>query len=128
MILLFQILFSFFVLTAIFSVLKKFKESLLGPKGAFFWILFWLIATVAVWWPNSTTIIANNLGIGRGTDFVIYVAIAVMFYLIFKLHVKLESVGRDITKVTREKPWKRIKNYENCAHCLYISSLLWWHG
>lgn len=99
----FQILFSIFALLTIVSVINKKHQGILGPKGASFWVLFWLIASVAVWWPNSTTLIANAFGIGRGTDFVLYIAVAVLFYLVFKLHIKLESVGRDITKVVRKK-------------------------
>ncbi len=103
MLIIFQILFLIFALFAITNVVRRKKEGLLGPKGVVFWVLFWVVATVAVWWPNSTTVLANAFGIGRGTDFVLYIAIAVLFYLMFKLHVKLESVGRDITKVVREK-------------------------
>ncbi|MFZ2189770.1 MAG: DUF2304 family protein [Candidatus Magasanikiibacteriota bacterium] len=103
MIILFQILFTLFVLFAIVSVAKRKQEGLLGPKGLIFWLLFWVLAIVAVLWPNSTTIVANYLGIGRGTDFVIYVALVIIFYLLFKLHIKLESVGRDITKVVRKE-------------------------
>lgn len=103
MLLIFQILFSIFVLFAVANVVKRKQEELLGPKGMFFWIMFWLIASVAVWWPNSTTLLANTFGIGRGTDFILYIAVAVLFYLVFKLHIKLESVGRDVTKVVRGK-------------------------
>ena len=57
---------------------------------------------MAFWWPNGTTILANNLGIGRGADLILYISIVILFYLVFKLHVKLESVGRDIAKVVRQ--------------------------
>ena len=103
MLVIFQILFSFFALFAITNVVRRKKEGLLGPKGAFFWILFWLAAAVAVWWPNSATILANTFGIGRGSDFVLYISLVIIFYILFKLNVKLESVGRDITKVVRKK-------------------------
>lgn len=103
MLILFQILFVLFVLFAITNVIRRKKEGLLGPKGVVFWVVFWLLSIVAVLWPDSTTQIANLLGIGRGTDFVIYVALVIIFYLLFKLHVKLESVGRDITKVVRRE-------------------------
>lgn len=109
MLLIFQILFSVFALFAIINVVKRKQEGLLGSKGAIFWILFWIIVSLAVWWPNSTTLLANTFGIGRGTDFVLYIAIAVLFYLVFKLHIKLESVGRDITKVVREKAIEETK-------------------
>lgn len=100
---LFQILFTLFSLYAIFNVWKKKKEGQLGSRGAGFWILFWLSAIVAVLWPNSTTILANKLGIGRGSDLVLYISIVIIFFLIFKLHLKIEAVSRDITKVVRKE-------------------------
>ena len=103
MLFLFQSLFILFALFAIWSVVKKKQEGLLGPMGMLFWVLFWLIASIAVWWPDSTTLLANTFGIGRGTDFILYIAIAVLFYLVFKLHIKLESIGRDVTKVVRKE-------------------------
>lgn len=113
MIILFQILFLLFVLFAIFSVIRRKKEGTLGPKGTLFWILFWVIAAAAVLWPNSTTVIANYLGIGRGTDLVVYTSLAIMFFILFKLHVKIESVGRDITSVVRRDAILQSKNNED---------------
>lgn len=102
MLILFQILFILFSLFAIFSVWKKKQEGLLGPKGVFFWLLFWVLAVVAVVWPDSTSLLASKFGIGRGTDLVFYFAFIILFYIIFRLHIKIESVGRDITKVVRK--------------------------
>ncbi len=97
----FQILFLIFSTFAIGNVVLRRREGALGPKGMIFWILFWLAADVAMVWPNSTTVIANRLGIGRGADLVVYVALAALFFLLFKLHIKIESVGRDVTRVVR---------------------------
>jgi len=114
MIIIFQILFLIFTLFAIVLVVKRKKAGEIGKKGAFFWVLFWLTALVAVWWPNSTSILANYLGIGRGTDFVLYISLIVIFYLLFRLHVKIESIGRDITKVVRKEALDN--TYENSTH------------
>ena len=103
MLILFQFLFTVGALLAIISVIKKKKEGRFGVKGMLFWVLFWLSAIVAVLWPDSTTVLANRFGIGRGTDFVLYISVAVIFYLIFKLHIKIESISRDITKVVRKE-------------------------
>lgn len=85
------------------SVFKKFRVGDLSRRGAAFWTLFWIAALGAVLWPHGTTILANLFGIGRGTDFVLYVAIAVIFMILFRLHIKTEQINRDITKVVREK-------------------------
>ena len=102
MLVLFQVLFTVFALVAIVSVIKKKKAGQFGAKGMIFWVLFWFLAIIAVMWPDSTTILANRFGIGRGTDFILYVSVAVIFYLIFKLHIKIEAISRDITKIVRK--------------------------
>lgn len=102
----FQILFSLFALFAIISVYSKKRSGLLSIGAVIFWTLFWLLAVVFVWLPNALTIVANTFGIGRGTDLVLYVALAVIFYILFRLNVKLELMNRDITKVVRDKTLK----------------------
>ncbi len=106
MLVLFQILFSLFALFAIISVYSKKRSGLLSIGGAMFWIVFWLLADVFVWWPNSTVRLANFFGIGRGSDLVLYVSLAVVFFILFRLSVKIEGLNRDITKVVREKSLK----------------------
>jgi len=102
----FQILFSTFTLFALISVWGRKKIGLLGNKAVFFWLFFWLLALVFVWWPNSTTILANKFGIGRGADLVLYASLVVIFYILFRLNVKLEGINRDITKIVRDKTLK----------------------
>ncbi len=102
MLFIFQALFVLFVLFAISSVVRKKKDGLLGPKGAIFWVLFWVLAAILVLLPDSTVVLANYLGIGRGADLVLYVSLAVIFYILFRLHVKIESISRDLTKVVRK--------------------------
>ena len=102
MLIIFQALFVLFVLFILFSVWQKRKEGLLGPKGMVFWIIFWLAVGTVVVWPNIVQKIADNFGIGRGADFVIYISIAVIFYLLFKLHVKVEGLRRDLTVIARK--------------------------
>lgn len=103
MLFIFQLLFSLFALFAVASVYAKKHSGLLGVGSAIFWIFFWLIAIIFVWWPNALTVVANSLGIGRGTDLVLYVALAVVFYLLFRLSVRLEFINRDLTKVIRDR-------------------------
>jgi len=102
MLITFQILLVLFALFAIINVVRKYKEGLLGPKGALFWVLFWISVGVVVVWPNNAQKIADHIGIGRGADLVIYVSVAVIFYLLFRLNVKLEGLKRDLTKVVRD--------------------------
>lgn len=103
MIILFQILFLLLCLVALASIFKRRKKQEIPTAEAVFWILFWLAGLVVVWWPDSAARLASIFGIGRGADFIIYISVAALFYLLFRLHLKIESLSRDITIVTREK-------------------------
>ena len=103
MLIIFQILFILFALFTVFGVWKRKRDGQISARAAWFWSLFWAAAIVAVLWPESTTLLANQLGIGRGADLIIYISIAVIFYLLFRLHIKIESINRDITKVVRKE-------------------------
>lgn len=109
MLLVFQILFAVFAISAVLSVLKKRKEGLLGKRGASFWSVFWLVAIVVVFIPETASVLAVKLGIGRGSDLVIYVSTALIFYLLFRLNVKVEGLARGLTKVTREDAIKNVE-------------------
>ncbi|OGH69552.1 MAG: hypothetical protein A3C90_00355 [Candidatus Magasanikbacteria bacterium RIFCSPHIGHO2_02_FULL_51_14] len=109
MIILFQSLFIIFALVAVGSVIRRSKDDMLGPKAMIFWILFWLAAIVVVLWPESASKIAEFFGIGRGADLVVYASLAIVFYLLFKLNVKLDSLNRDITKVVRKNALEKSK-------------------
>ena len=50
--------------------------------------------------------LANRLGIGRGSDLVIYISIAVLFFLLFRVHIAIERVNREVTKVVRDRALK----------------------
>ncbi|MEK7084676.1 MAG: DUF2304 family protein [Patescibacteria group bacterium] len=103
MLLLFQLLFSLFALIAIVGVIHRRKDGLLSFRGMCFWILFWCLAAVIVVWPEITSRLAEIFGIQRGVDVVLYVAVTVIFYVLFRLHIKLEAMNRDVTKVVRKE-------------------------
>lgn len=97
-----QILISIFALFAISRLVLKFKKTELRISKFFIWLIFWLAVGVVVWIPDATNMAANFLGIGRGADLVFYLSIILIFYLIFRIYIKIEKVEKDITKVVRK--------------------------
>ena len=96
-----QILSSIFVLFALWRVIAKFRRSELRPGEFIIWLVFWLCLGVAFFVPQQLTKLANLLGIGRGADLVLYLAVVVVFYLMFRIFARLEKMERGITKVVR---------------------------
>jgi hypothetical protein len=101
MIILFQLVISLIALMAIVNIWMRVKEQVLTPQAAFFWTFVWSGAMLIVFFPDSTFRFSRLFGIGRGADFVIYLAVALLFIVIFRLELKIERMNRDITKVVR---------------------------
>ncbi len=97
-----QILLLVFLLFAFSRVVLRYREGTI-PLGMFlFWVGIWALATLSIIRPDFTTYLARKAGIGRGADAVIYAALIVAFYLIFRITVTIENLRQDITKVIRE--------------------------
>ena len=97
-----QILLVIFLLFAFTRVIFRYREGSI-PFGMFlFWTGIWALASVGIIVPDFTTFVAQKIGIGRGSDAVIYASLIVIFYLLFRLMVAIESLRHQITKVIRE--------------------------
>lgn len=113
MLIIFKLLFILFSLFAIYSIWKRRQDNFLGIKGSLFWCVFWIGADMIVLWPETSSILAAKFGIGRGADFIVYIAIALIFFLLFKLHVKIESVSRDVTELVRKQALKEVNERDS---------------
>jgi len=91
-----------FALFAISRAIIQFRQGRL-PIGWFaFWLLFWILVGITVTLPQVTDIAARLVGVGRGVDFVIYLSLIGLFYLVFRLFIKIEDVEREITRLVRK--------------------------
>lgn len=72
------------------------------PRVGLAWGLLWIAAAVAIAKPELTATIARALGIGRGTDLVLYFAILFMIFGFFAVYVRLRRIESEMTKVVRE--------------------------
>lgn len=106
----FQAVFLLFSLFAIWSVYRRYQDQTLGWRGVAFWTLFWVGVVGVILYPESSQYIADTLGIGRGADLILYSGMAVIFFVLFRLHIKLEGLKRDITKVARQEALRAEKN------------------
>lgn len=105
-----QIIIILFLLYALYRTIGKFREGKVRWGWFGFWILFWLSAGVVVLLPETTNRLADLVGVTRGVDLVIYFAIIVISYLVFRILIKIESLEQEITKVVREEALRNSKN------------------
>ena len=66
------------------------------------WSVVWLVAAVAIAWPESTALVAHVLGIGRGADFVLYCFVVLMLVGFFAIYMRFRRLEAHITLLTRQ--------------------------
>ncbi|MFH2063372.1 MAG: DUF2304 family protein [bacterium] len=97
-----QITIIAFALFAAWRTVSRFRAGELGRLHLALWLLLWLAVGVAVALPQAASWLAGLAGVGRGVDMVIYLSVVVLFYLVFRLFVRLEKAEHDITLLVRE--------------------------
>lgn len=97
-----QILLSIFLVFAVSRVYLQAQKGGLHFGELLFWGSLFSVAIVGVFDPKFTNFLAEQLGIGRGVDVVLYISVVLLFYLIFRTNVMLEDTRHEITKLVRE--------------------------
>ncbi len=100
--LLIQALIVMFALFAATRVLARFRGGAIGLSECLLWAGFWGSVAVVVLMPPVTQRFAHLLGVGRGVDAVFYVTLVALFYLVFRLHLRIRGVEQEITRLVRK--------------------------
>ena len=98
-----QIVLIAFAAFAISRVVLRFRRGGMPLWQLAAWTFFWAMAIVVVLRPETASALARVLGVGRGADVIVYLAVVAAFYLIFRLFAKLEDVERQITRLVRDE-------------------------
>jgi len=80
----------------------RFKDGGVRLGSFLFWNGIWSFGVFVIFFPGSLTYFAKMFGIGRGSDFALYGAVAVLFYLVFRVSVMHENMRNEISKLVRE--------------------------
>lgn len=97
-----QIVLILFFVFALFKTVLRFKVREISLSQFIFWIIFWICAGIVVYRPNLTATLAKFLGVGRGVDAILYLAIAGLFFIIFRIWVRLDKMEKNITRLVRQ--------------------------
>ena len=97
-----QILLPLFFISALVKAVGRYKKGDITVSMMVLWILVWVAGIFIVLNPNSTFYVARFLGVTRGADAVVYIALAVLFFVVFRLVAQVEKLKREVTKLARE--------------------------
>jgi hypothetical protein len=107
-----QIVLILFAVFGFAAAVSRYRRGGLSFRQLALWSLLWLGVAAVASRPDAATIVARRLGVGRGADVVVYLALAAAFYLLFRLLARLEDHERQITRLTRELALKGLETHE----------------
>ena len=97
-----QILGALFLAIALVHVLTRWRSRSLNARELIFWVLVFGGILVVLLLPGVSIKVARLLGVRRGTDIVVYGSVGLLYYLVFRIYVRIENIQHHLTLVLRE--------------------------
>jgi small membrane protein len=98
-----KIVITVFVVFTLAEIFSEYKKKNIRLYFLFFWGFLWLAVFSIVWFPGLTIDLAKVLGIVRGIDAVVYPSVVLLFYLVFRIILRIEKIEKSITKMVRDR-------------------------
>ena len=97
-----QIIALLVIIFFLFRLVRQRKNKQIGRMEFFLWFFFWILSVFVIVFIKKIDILVADLGFSAsGIDVLLYLSVAALFYLIFRLRLKLEKIDREITKIVR---------------------------
>ncbi len=79
------------------------KTSQLSRNEFRFWLSFWIVSALAIIFLKDIDKLTSLLGFSSsGINFLLYLAIIILFYLIFRLRLQILKMDRDISRLVEK--------------------------
>jgi hypothetical protein len=100
---LFQLMFAPLCGCASLAMLWRTARGLSLRRSGYFWSIVWLAAGLLILFPYTTTRIARWMGIGRGADLILYIAILAGLSCSFYFYVRSRRLEILVTEIIRRE-------------------------
>lgn len=96
-----QVLIVLFAAYALSRAVSRFRAGELALGQVAVWAALWVGVGIVAALPQTASIAAAFVGVGRGVDLVMYCALIALFYATFRMFVRQERMERELTALVR---------------------------
>jgi len=89
-------------------IVLSYENKKISLGQMFLWIAIWVFVIAFTTWPFITDQLAHYVGVKRGTDIALFIAVILLFYLVFRVYTKLVDIESEITEVVKGVAVKNI--------------------
>ena len=97
---LFQFVFLIFISISLYKVVIKIKSGQLSIKESFVWIFAWVLGAIIIFDPGLSIKVSTIFGIGRGADLIIYSSIILLYYISYKVYLKIDELQKKLKELS----------------------------
>jgi hypothetical protein len=98
-----QIIAGLVIVFFLLKLLKQWKKKTISLNEFVFWLLFWIFALLIVIFIKQVDKIVIGLGFSSSAiNLAFYIAVLFLFYLIFKMRLKIVKIEKNITDLARK--------------------------
>jgi len=98
-----QIIALVIILFFISKLIQQKKRQAISQNELTLWLIFWLVAALAVILIKQLDTWLIFLGFsGSGINFLIYLSVLVLFYLLLRLRLRLAKLDANLTELVRQ--------------------------
>jgi hypothetical protein len=93
------------ILIAIFiwRLSEQKNQKKIGQNEFIFWLSFWSLGAIAIIFIKQLDRLVGALGFsGSGINFLLYLTVMALFYMVFKLRLALAKMDANLTEIVRK--------------------------
>ena len=117
----FQIIILIFIIIVILKSARRAAKKEISFWLFALWTIFWILVAVVDLFPVIINKLADLLKVGRGVDLMIYLALFVLFYLVFRLTLNINKTNKNLSEIVRKIALDRAEIEPTCADEIEIS-------
>ncbi|MBN2854393.1 DUF2304 domain-containing protein [Patescibacteria group bacterium] len=91
------------ILIFVCKLFKQKKKEAINQTEFSLWLIFWLIAGVAIIFIKNIDAFLAGLGVSAsGINFLFYIGVLILFYFVFRLRLTIAKFDRQLTDLARQ--------------------------
>lgn len=91
-----------FALLVILRTYGQYKKELVSRYWLLAFSSVWVLIAAAAIVPHVTDDVAQRVGVERGADMLVYIAVLVLLYAVYRLFVRVQKINEEITELVRQ--------------------------
>lgn len=99
---LFKYLLIAFAVTVMMRLYKQYRQHKVAVGWFVLWMIFWALVILMAFAPQTSDVVADLVGVGRGVDLIVYISLPVLFYVVFRLAVRQDQMKKEMTDLVRK--------------------------